>query len=317
MTEEASGIHRLVLLHGRERAKFMVPQEKRALVDIAAEVMADEAQAIGISYTGFCLTSLPHKRLADDQPWEKKGHRVSLLVEPGRLKVRGRTTLYGVPYGARARMILLYLQTQAVRTCSREIELGRSMRAWLERMGITYGGETAKSLREQATRISACSLKFFWEDEARGGEGWSAGRIVNSGLSFHALTHDEAQENLWDDRVQIDDTFYQALRKHPVPLLEAAVRQLRDRSLSLDLYVWMAWRLHTLEKGTPISWPALFGQFGDGYSHLRHFKPRFIDALSAALAAYPEATVDVIDAGIVLHPSAPPIGKRREKLGRA
>jgi hypothetical protein len=317
MAEEAAGIHRLVLLHGREVARSMVPREKRGLIDIAAEVMADENQTIGISYTGFCLTSLPHKRLPDDQAWEKKGHRVSLLVEPGRLKVRGKTILYGVPYGARARMILLYLQTQAVRTSSREIELGRSMRAWLGRMGIPYGGETAKALREQATRISACSLKFFWEDEARGGDGWSAGRIVNSGLSFHANTSIDAQENLWDDRVQIDDTFYHALRKHPVPLLETAIRLLRDRSLSLDLYVWLAWRLHTLERATPISWPALFGQFGDGYSHLRHFKPRFTEALSVALAAYPEAIVDLSDKGIVLNPSAPPIGKRRDTLARA
>ena len=317
MTEAASGIHRLVLVHGRDVARSMVPREKRALVDIAAGVMADEAQTIGISYTGFCLTSLPHKRLPDDQPWEKKGHRVSLLVEPGRLKVKGRTTLYGVPYGARARMILLYLQTQAVRTGTREIELGRSMRGWLERMGVSYGGETAKSLREQATRISACSLKFFWEDDARGSEGWSAGRIVDSGLSFHAVSEDEGQESLWDDRVQLDDTFFQALRRHPVPLLEAAVRQLRDRSLSLDLYVWMAWRLHTLERSTPISWPALFGQFGDGYTHLRHFKPRFTDAVSATLAAYPEARVDIRDEGIVLNPSDPPIAKRQQRLSRA
>jgi hypothetical protein len=32
--------------------------------------MADECQRIGISYTGFYLTSLPHERLPDDQTWE-------------------------------------------------------------------------------------------------------------------------------------------------------------------------------------------------------------------------------------------------------
>jgi hypothetical protein len=53
--------------------------------------MADDTQRIGISYTGFCLTALPHKRLADNLPWEKKGHRVTLLVEPGRLKHGGKT----------------------------------------------------------------------------------------------------------------------------------------------------------------------------------------------------------------------------------
>ena len=82
--------------------------------------------------------------------------------------------LYGVPYGARARMILLYLQTQAVRTGSREVALGRSMRDWMERMGLAVGGETAHSLREQAARISACSLKFFWEDDRHGRLGRAA-----------------------------------------------------------------------------------------------------------------------------------------------
>jgi hypothetical protein len=42
----------------------------------------------------------------------------------------------GVPFGSRARLILLYLQTQALRSRSREVELGRSMREWLRRMGI-------------------------------------------------------------------------------------------------------------------------------------------------------------------------------------
>ena len=112
----AAGVHRLVLLHGHAKAREMVPSHHRQLVDIAAEVMGDETRAVGISYTGFCLTSLPHKRLPDDQPWKKVGHRVSLVVEPGHMLSRGEPKLYGVPFGARARMVLLYLQTQAVRT---------------------------------------------------------------------------------------------------------------------------------------------------------------------------------------------------------
>ena len=197
--------------------------------------------------------ALLHKKLANDEPWEKKGHRVTLLVEPGRLKHAGKTKLFGVPYGARARMILLYLQTQAIRTSSREVALGRSMRDWMERMGLAIGGETAHALREQAARISACSLKFFWDDA--GADGFERGAIVRSGLRFHA--EDSTQGSLWEDRVVLDETFYAALRDHPVPLLEAAIRQLRDRSMSLDIYVWLAWRLHGLAKTTSISWPAV------------------------------------------------------------
>ena len=178
---DTSSVHRLVLVHGKEKAREMVDVRMRPLVDIAAEVRSDDSQRIGISYTGFCLTALPHKKLADDQPWEKKGHKVTLLVEPGRLMHAGKLKLHGVPYGARARMILLYLQTQAVRT---KVALGRSMRDWMERMGLSVGGETARALREQAARISACSLKFFWEDGEA--DGFDRGAIVRSGLRFHA-----------------------------------------------------------------------------------------------------------------------------------
>lgn len=232
----AQNVHQLILAHGREKAREMMPVKQRSLVDIAAEVLADDSRRIGISYTGFCLTSLPHKRLPDDQTWEEKGHKVTLWVEPGRMKVKGTAITYGVPYGARARMILLYLQTQAVRTGSREIALGRSMRDWMERMGLSVGGETARSLREQAARISACTLKFFWENEDH--EGWSRGGIVSSGLSFKA--RESGQDSLWEDRVVLDELFWHALRDHPVPLLETAIRQLRDRSMSLDIYVWLA-----------------------------------------------------------------------------
>jgi Plasmid encoded RepA protein len=302
---DTSNVHQLVLVHGRERAREMVDARTRPLVDIAAEVLADDAQRIGISYTGFCLTALPHKRLADEQPWEKKGHKVTLLVEPGRLKHGGKIKLFGVPYGARARMILLYLQTQAIRSGSREVALGRSMRDWMERMGLAIGGETANALREQAARISACSLKFFWEDA--GSDGFERGAIVRSGLRFHA--EDSTQGSLWEDRVVLDEVFFAALRDHPVPLLEAAIRQLRDRSMSLDIYVWLAWRCHQITKPTPISWPAIHAQFGAGFKAVRQFKPRFTEALGAALAAYPEARVDLGDKAITLHPARPPIAR--------
>lgn len=306
-TTDGHNIHHLVLAHGKEQAKEMVPARARSLVEIAAEVLADEEQRIGISYTGFALTGLPHKRLADDEVWEKRGHRVTLLVEPGRLRQDGQTVLMGVPYGARARMVLLYLQTQAARTGSREVELGRSMRDWLERMGLSVGGETARALRDQAARISACSLKFFWQSEDGRAEGFDRGGIVRSGLRFHAT--DGVQPSLWDDKVVLDEMFWHQLRRHPVPLQEAALRQLRDRSMSLDIYVWLAWRLHQLKRDMPISWPAIHAQFGTGYKLVRQFKPRFVEALAAAVAAYPGARVSVSEGGVVLRPSQPPVAK--------
>ncbi len=304
MDEANAGLHQLVLLHGRERARELVPVKQRALVDIAAEVMAAETERLGISYTGFCLTSLPHKKLPDTETWERLGHNVRLWVEPGKMHLGDRTVTYGVPYGARARMILIYLQTQAVRSQSREIELGRSMRDWMDRMGLAVGGETAKSLKDQSARISACTLKFFWHNEQAKAKGFTRAAIVTSGFSFCA--DNTKQDSLWEERVVLDEAFFRALKDHPVPFLENAIKQLRERSMSIDVYIWLAYRLHELDKPVPISWLGLYEQFGAGFTMLKNFKLKFVPAIAASLAAYPEARVDITEAGITLHPSRAP-----------
>jgi Plasmid encoded RepA protein len=306
-------IHELVVRHGRRQARELVPVSQRMLVDIAAEILADEAQRIGITYSGFCLTGFPHKRLKDDAAWEKPGHQVTLLVEPGRLKTGpGPATLFGVPYGARARIIMIYLQTQALRSGGRQVQLGRSMRDWMTRMGLSAGGETARALRDQARRISACHIKFFWSaanGQGREGDGFKKGSIVTDGFFFREEEAEDRQGLLFDDVVTLDETFYEALRDHPVPLLESAIKQLKEKSLALDVYIWLAYRLHSLKQPTPISWASLFAQFGTGFRLSRQFKPYFLESLGAATAAYPDAKIEVGDVGIVMHPSRPPVAK--------
>src|SRR3546814_18054961 len=64
----------------------------------------------------------------------------------------------GVPFGAHARLVMLYIMTQSVKTKSREIFLGDSFSAWLRRMGIentNSGGERASRtlVQEQVDRL--------------------------------------------------------------------------------------------------------------------------------------------------------------------
>ena len=190
-----------------------------------------------------------------------------------------------------------------------EVELGRSMRDWLGRMGLSWGGNTGRALREQAARSAACNLRFSWEGDRA--DGWVRGGFVKSGLRFHDRpAWDSRQPSLWEDRVVLDETFYDALCRHPVPLREAALRELADRSLSLDVYIWLAYRLHTLDRPTPVRWAALSDQFGGTYARRRDFVRDFKKALAPAVTAYPEARVEVEDGGLVLHPSHPPVAPR-------
>lgn len=175
-------------------------------------------------------------------------------------------------------------------------------------MGISFGGETAKAIRDQSKRISACSLKFFWSTE-EGADGFAQGGIVSSGLMFRdqVAKADEKLDSLSDDRVVLDPNFFKAFEAHHVKLREEAIKQIKERSLALDIYVWLAYRMRRITKDTFISRTALYDQFGGGVKQRKHFTFPFKRALRAACAAYPEARVEVDEkAGAILKPSPLP-----------
>ena len=125
-------IHDTILTHGIDAARAMsFTKAERSVADAAFTVMTDESQRIGIMHAGFAMTALPHKQ-TDENVWERQSGDVKLLLESGGTSA---TDAIGLPYGSIARMILLYLQTEAVKTRSREVELGRSMNTWLNSMG--------------------------------------------------------------------------------------------------------------------------------------------------------------------------------------
>lgn len=303
-------LHRLVAEVGREEAMRRVMPEERQLVRVAADVMLDEDDGIGVTYSGFCQAALPHKRLASDQAWVRQSERVTLMLEPGRLIKPGTadTDFVGVPFGSRARLILLYLQTQAIRNGSREVELGRSMRHWLRRMEIPQGGKSIAEVRDQATRLSTCKLTFFYK-AAAGGTGFSAERIVDDGVLFLDDGHNDEQGALFVESVRLSTSFFAALRAHPVPIWEPALKHIQNNSLALDAYVWLAYRLHVLQRPMLVRWAALHGQFGGGFKAVRQFKPTFAQNLRLAGVVYPDAHFEVEDEGVRLYPSRPPIAK--------
>jgi hypothetical protein len=180
------------------------------------------------------------------------------------------------------------------------------MRVWLGSMGLSIGGTTYKLVTAQARRISGCTLTFF-ADRA-GAQIKSKGGFVKTEITMSNVIGDD-QPSLWQDRVLLDEDFFRALREHPVPLSETALRAIGPRSMVIDIYIWLAYRLHALKKDVDVGWPALYGQFGAGFSRIRRFRAHFIDCLALALAAYPEARVDVSDKCVTLRPSRPSIAK--------
>jgi hypothetical protein len=295
-------VHKLILQHGIEEARRLaVSKHDRQLVEAAYRLLSEDAEKMGFTYSGFALTSLPHKPQTD-LLWRREGHNLTLLLESGRDR-SGKPL--GLPYGSYARFILLFLQTEAIRTGSREIELGRSMRVWLGSMGLSIGGTTYKMVTEQARRISGCRLTFYADKGSR--EIMRHGGFVDGAISMYGSA--ESQETLWQERIVLNQEFYRALREHPVPVSEAALRAIGPRSMVIDVYIWLAYRLHVLRRDVDVSWPAIYSQFGLGYSRLRDFRRDFVQALELAVAAYPGAQVGFGDRGIVLRPSPPAVAR--------
>ena len=157
-------------------------------------------------------------------------------------------------------------------------------------------------------------MTIAWRGE-NGVEGFKRENIIDGMLSFPACDG-EHQANLWEDEVELTESFFQALKAHPVPLWEPALRVISNQSLVIDIYVWLTYRLRTVERQQTVSWVALQAQFGPEYTRLRDFRRRFGDALRQALAVYPDANVDLDQRGIVLRPSALAVSRRSSvKIG--
>jgi Plasmid encoded RepA protein len=294
-------IHQMVLDEGL----FAVEQKAtskttRRAARIAARTLNDDAGELAYTHPGLCLTILPYRPTPPSEVWQRHGQQASLEVHPIRRK---DGSYLGVPYGSKARLILLYLQSEAIKTNSRHVELGRSMRQWLMSMGVSICGSNYRQVVEQAARIEHSLIVFHFT--ADGSDTRWQDSIIRG--SFKPDGEDRV--------IELSEGYYNALQQHPVPLSEQAIKSLSNTCMPLDLYLFLAYRLHALKRPILLRWTTLHAQFGAGTQAIHHFKPRLIRDLELATSAYQEANVELTNEGLRLWPSPPPVAQRRLAIG--
>ncbi len=115
---------------------------------------------------------------------------------------------------------------------------------------------------------------------------------------------------MWNSNVRLSDDYFNSLVNHAIPLDERALAALSNNALALDLYSWLAQRLHRVEKGKPefIPWAALKEQFGEGYGEMYKFKQKVRETLKLVHLQYRAARFsEEKNKGLWLEHSAPPI----------
>ena len=185
-------------------------------VETAHEIMSalPKGGELSFLHSGLCQTCLPHSRPADNgAPWERRSGRFSLTVLPGGLD-RGRGFEYvGIPYGPKARLILIYLQTEGMK--SRTVSLGASFSAFLRSLGqAVTGGQrgTISAVREQSLRISQCRFMMQWTSTD------TTQQVIANTQIVDRLELWRAGRDAWLEHVELSERFHEHLREHAVPL---------------------------------------------------------------------------------------------------
>lgn len=326
LSEEATegNIHRQLELFGLDSLRAQAGHNKRMVtrLEAASRALSEDFRTSGSrawTHSAFCYVGLPHRRPASDaEPWHRQNGRCHLLVEPGRIIEHGVPRLVGVPYGALARLILVYIQTHV--GDDGVVWLGRSLSAWLKglRLAVT-GGErgTITAVREQMLRLARARISLHWTND----EGTSTA-ISDQALADGMMLWTDCDPHLrnWTGALRLTPAFLAAIRERPVPLADHALSHLRGSALGLDLYTWLAHRLPREKRhgGTLLKWQQLGEQFGAGFRRADQLGRRICEMLPEVLAVYPGARVDTTPQGLVIYWAPPPVpretGRRSKRI---
>lgn len=282
------------------------------LVSDALAIEAEDARKagqLGFMARALVQATLPHKPTTDLHHQRRNGaYRMTMTATDPDI---------GLPYGSIPRLLLAWLNTEAVRTRDRHLELGDSLSAFLRKLDLVpYGGRwgTTTRVREQSRRLFATVVSCVFDDDRKTSARFT---LADSDDLWWSPTHPE-QGSLWPSSVTLSERFYEEIVAAPVPIDLRALSALKRSPMALDIYCWTTYRMHTVRRPTVISWAGLQAQFGAGYPDtpqgLRDFRKMFLKHLRSVLVVYPEAKVDPVENGLQLSPSPTHVTRRPKRL---
>ena len=270
-------------------------------------VGASEADPVmGFMARLMALCSLPRTNPGDRLQYKRVNGPYKLVMIAG-----GDNKL---PFGNIPRLLLAWVSTEAVRTQSRELILGRSLSEFMHKLGVyaqsAGRGGVRTRLRNQMDRLFHCTVQLIYEDE-RSKASMTSPVTSRTDLWWDPKRPDE--QVLWESKIRLGEDFFNEIISHPVPLDMNTLKALKRSPLGLDLYMWLTYRMFSLTRPIRLSWPKLYRQFGadtkkaDDKRTVDNFRTKCLRELKKIAAAWPGLKYDTAKGVLILKPSEPQI----------
>jgi hypothetical protein len=197
---------------------------QQRLLDLATDIATSPAEELAFQHSIMTQCALPTSKPPEGVlTWERQQGRARLLTDAGKAlnPETGKYVQLGLPYGPKARLLLIHLNSEAVRRQSPVIPLEDTMTAFFRRVmgGKTQDGRQANMLKAQLSALPAASFRMGIVDSDRAFQ-LNASVVVAFDLWFN---RDENQRVLWPTTLKLSHEYYESLAKFAVPLDERAV----------------------------------------------------------------------------------------------
>ena len=270
-------------------------------------VSASEADAdLGFMARLMALCSLPRTNPGNQILYKRVNGPYKLIMISG-----GNTKL---PYGNLPRLLLAWVCTEAVRTQSRVLVLGKSLSEFMRTLGMepVGGGATGARtrLRNQMRRLFSAHVRLIHVHEH--GEQFVSSAIADRG-EFWWNERKPDERVLWDSKIRLGEDFFNEIISHPVPINMNILTGLKRSSLGLDLYLWLTYRTFTLRAPLRLSWANLYRQLGvdpakaNNNRTVQDFRKDCLRELKKIKLAWPDLNYSTAPGVLILHPSTPAI----------
>ncbi len=295
----------------RSEEKGLSPIERRWLDTIVE--MRDKPTDFSRSFFARQLVqcTLPHSNPGQTPIWERVNGDLKLSIRPYFATDRG--FLY--PYGTLPRVFLSWLVTEAVRTKSRRIHLGKSFSDFLRLLGLnaSNGGKRSDTvrLRDQLERLLRATISFEQTTPGSKRKSWIDMQIAPKAVVWWDSSDSKStQGSLFESYIMLSEDFFDAITAAPVPVDLRALRGLRSSSLALDLYTLLAyetWRATESGNARTIPWTGLQEQIGSEYKSIKRFKEKIREAIPKIEKVFAGLEVSTSETGICVRPGVPAI----------